>query len=90
MIGKLSGVIDYRADDHVLLDVRGVGYIIFCSDRTLAALPRSGAAAALYTDLIVREDLLQLFDTDNFQDKKSLKDGTKIIPFVTCNIVPPQ
>jgi Holliday junction DNA helicase RuvA len=70
MIGKLSGVIDYRADDHVLLDVRGVGYIIFCSDRTLAALPRSGAAAALYTDLIVREDLLQLFGFTTLQEKE--------------------
>ena len=70
MIGKLSGVIDYRADDHVLLDVCGVGYIIFCSDRTLAALPRSGAAAALYTDLIVREDLLQLFGFTTLQEKE--------------------
>ena len=70
MIGKLSGVIDYQADDHVLLDVRGVGYIIFCSDRTLAALPRSGTAAALYTDLIVREDLLQLFGFTTLQEKE--------------------
>ena len=70
MIGKLSGVIDYRADDHVLLDVRGVGYIIFCSDRTLAALPLSGAAVALYTDLIVREDLLQLFGFTTLQEKE--------------------
>ncbi len=31
MIGKLSGVVDYRAKDHVLIDVRGVGYIVYCS-----------------------------------------------------------
>ena len=61
MIGKLSGRIDYRSDDHILLDVRGVGYMIYCSDRTLAALPSVGEAVALYTDLVVREDLLQLF-----------------------------
>ncbi|MDG2407361.1 MAG: Holliday junction branch migration protein RuvA [Paracoccaceae bacterium] len=70
MIGKLSGVIDYQADDHVLLDVRGVGYIIFCSDRTLAALPGSGSAVALYTDLIVREDLLQLFGFTTLREKE--------------------
>ncbi|QBY00097.1 Holliday junction branch migration protein RuvA [Rhodophyticola sp. CCM32] len=61
MIGKLTGRVDHRAADHVLLDVNGVGYIIHCSDRTLAALPQVGEMAALYTELLVREDLLQLF-----------------------------
>ncbi|MDG2295093.1 MAG: Holliday junction branch migration protein RuvA [Paracoccaceae bacterium] len=61
MIGKLSGRIEYKSDDHLLLDVRGVGYIVFCSDRTLIALPGSGEFTALYTDLVVREDLMQLF-----------------------------
>ncbi|MBO6602561.1 Holliday junction branch migration protein RuvA [Rhodophyticola sp.] len=61
MIGKLTGRVDHRAGDHVLLDVNGVGYIVYCSDRTLAALPPAGQMAALYTELLVREDLLQLF-----------------------------
>ncbi|MBI1171763.1 Holliday junction branch migration protein RuvA [bacterium] len=61
MIGKLSGIIDWKGLDQVLLDVRGVGYIVHVNDRTLAALPGVGGAAALYTDLLVREDLLQLF-----------------------------
>ena len=61
MIGKLSGRIEYKSDDHLLLDVRGVGYIVFCSDRTLMALPGVGEYTALYTDLVVREDLMQLF-----------------------------
>lgn len=61
MIGKLSGRIDYRGADHVLLDVRGVGYVVHVSDRTLMALPGPGGMAALYTELLVREDLLQLF-----------------------------
>jgi len=61
MIGKISGRIDYRASDHVLIDVRGVGYIVYASERTLMALPGAGEACALYTELQVREDLLQLF-----------------------------
>jgi len=61
MIGKLSGRLDYIASDHVLLDVSGVGYVVHCSDRTLAALPPKGEAVSLYTELLVREDLLQLF-----------------------------
>ncbi len=61
MIGKLSGRVDYRGSDHVLLDVRGVGYIVHVSERTLMAMPGPGGMAALYTEMLVREDLLQLF-----------------------------
>ena len=61
MIGKLTGRLDYRASDHALIDVGGVGYVVHCSDRTLAGLPGPGEAVSLYTELLVREDLLQLF-----------------------------
>lgn len=70
MIGKLSGRVDYRAADHVMIDVRGVGYMVYCSDRTLAALPGNGEAVALYTDLLVREDLLQLFGFTTLVEKE--------------------
>ncbi|MBI1416055.1 MAG: Holliday junction branch migration protein RuvA [Limimaricola sp.] len=70
MIGKVAGILDYRGNDHVLIDVRGVGYIVHVSDRTLAALPRVGEAAALYTDLLVREDLMQLFGFTTLAEKE--------------------
>lgn len=61
MIGRLTGRIGYKGSDHVLIDVGGVGYLVYVSDRTRAALPNSGEVAMLFTDLLVREDLLQLF-----------------------------
>lgn len=70
MIGKISGRIDYKAGDHVLIDVRGIGYIVHCSDRTLAELPRAGEFAALYTDMLVREDLQQLFGFSSLLEKE--------------------
>lgn len=70
MIGRIAGRIDYRAVDHVLIDVRGVGYLVYCSERTLQALPRAGEAAALYTDLLVRDDLLQLFGFPTLVEKE--------------------
>ncbi len=70
MIGRIAGRIDYRAADHVLIDVRGVGYLVFCSDRTMQALPRAGEHAALYTDLLVREDVLQLFGFTTLVEKE--------------------
>lgn len=70
MIGKLTGRLEYRAQDHVLLDVRGVGYLVYCSDRTMAALPGVGEAVALYTDMIVREDLMQLYGFTSLVEKE--------------------
>lgn len=70
MIGKLSGRIDYRAADHILIDVRGVGYLVYVSDRTMAALPSVGEVVALYTDLVVREDLMQLFGFQTLVEKE--------------------
>lgn len=70
MIGKLAGRIDYKATDHVLIDVRGVGYLVYCSERTLAALPGPGEAVALFTDLVVREDLMQLFGFPTLVEKE--------------------
>ena len=61
MIGRLRGRVDYKAQDHFLLDVNGVGYLIFCSERTLAEINADGEFTTIYTDLLVREDLMQLF-----------------------------
>jgi holliday junction DNA helicase RuvA len=61
VIGRLTGRIGYKGTDHVLMDVGGVGYVVHVSDRTRLALPGVGEVAMLYTDLLVREDLLQLF-----------------------------
>lgn len=70
MIGRIAGTILHRAPDHVLIDVRGVGYIVHISERTAASLPPVGQAAALYTDLLVREDLLQLFGFPSLLEKE--------------------
>ncbi len=70
MIGKLSGRIGYRGSDHVLIEVSGVGYLVYVSERTLAGLPGPGEAVSLYTDLLVREDLLQLFGFPTLAEKE--------------------
>ena len=70
MIGKISGRLDWRGSDSVLIDVRGVGYIVHVNERTMAALPGVGEAVSLYTDLLVREDLLQLFGFPTMLEKE--------------------
>lgn len=70
MIGRLAGRIEWRGADQILLDVGGVGYVVHVSERTLAALPGPGEHTALYTELLVREDLLQLFGFVTLQEKE--------------------
>lgn len=61
MIGKLKGLVDQFGDDRVLIDCGGVCYEVFCSGRTLQALPRVGEAAVVFVETIVREDLIRLY-----------------------------
>jgi len=61
MIGKLRGIIDNIDDDSVILDVGGIGYHVFCSSRTLQALPPVGETAQLIIETHVREDHIHLY-----------------------------
>jgi holliday junction DNA helicase RuvA len=61
MIGKLKGVIDSYGEDHVILDVNGVGYLVHCSARTVQELPPAGQVATLSIETYVREDQIRLF-----------------------------
>lgn len=60
MIGKLKGTVDGISEDHVLVDVHGVGYLVQASSRTLQGL-KNGAAVTLLIETQVREDAIRLF-----------------------------
>ena len=61
MISKLTGLIDSTYDHSVVIDVNGVGYSILCSQKTLSKLGKIGETATLFTEMIVREDFMQLY-----------------------------
>jgi holliday junction DNA helicase RuvA len=61
MIGKLKGTLDEVDEDFCLVDVHGVGYVAYCSARTLAALPAPGEAVVLLIETYVREDMIRLY-----------------------------
>lgn len=61
MIGSLEGTIEFVAEKFILLDVRGVGYKIFCGVGTLDKMPEKGAAVKLWTHFHVREDSHELY-----------------------------
>ena len=70
MIGRLSGTLVWRGGERVLIDVRGVGYEVFVAERTRMALPGLGEAVTLWTEMIVREDLMQLFGFLSLEDRE--------------------
>ncbi len=61
MIAKLKGLVDDSGEDWVVIDVGGVGYLVFCSGRTLQRLPRQGEAVQLLVETHVREDHIHLY-----------------------------
>lgn len=61
MIGKLTGIIDTIQSNTVLLDVNGVGYVVFASGRTLSKIGGKGEKCALMIETHVREDHIHLY-----------------------------
>ena len=73
MIGKLRGVIDSYGEDWAIVDVGGVGYQVYCSVRTLQALPSPGEAVTLSIETYVREDQIKLFGFQSDAEREWFK-----------------
>ena len=61
MIAKLAGTVDSVGPEGAVIDVAGVGYLAFCSTRTISLLPPPGGAARLLIETHVREDHIHLY-----------------------------
>jgi Holliday junction DNA helicase RuvA len=61
MIARVRGMVLEKGAESVVVEAGGVGYEIFVTSRTLAALPPVGAEAGLHTHFHVREDAQILF-----------------------------
>jgi holliday junction DNA helicase RuvA len=69
MIGKLRGIVDETTEDSAIIDVNGVGYVVFCSTRTLSNL-QTGAAAELVIETHVREDHIHLYGFSSISERE--------------------
>jgi Holliday junction DNA helicase RuvA len=61
VIASISGEVIHKSLDHVVVEAAGVGYLMHVSGYTLDAVPQIGARATLHTELVVREDAMQLY-----------------------------
>ena len=60
MIAKLTGRLDQTGEDWAVIDVNGVGYLVFCSARTLSSHGNVGDTARVFTQMQVSENDMRL------------------------------
>lgn len=61
MIACVTGRVQTRRPDHVVIDCAGVGYRLSVSSQTLEKVPAAGADTSLFSHLILRDDGIQLY-----------------------------
>ncbi len=77
MIAKLRGIVDSTGEDSCIIDVNGVGYLVFASAKTLARL-KPGQPVSILTETIVREDSITLFGFADAWEKEWFLTLTKV------------
>ena len=62
MIGRIKGQLIEKKSDNVVIDVHGIGYVVYITEKTARSLTldNQSEGISLYSELIVKEDLLQL------------------------------
>jgi len=69
LIAKLKGLLDETGKGFAVIDVAGVGYLVFCASRTLSAMPAIGQPVALHIETHIREDHIHLFGFPNHAER---------------------
>ncbi|MBE6453035.1 MAG: Holliday junction branch migration protein RuvA [Alphaproteobacteria bacterium] len=77
MIAKLRGSVDSYGDDYAIIDVNGVGYLVYASAKTLAKLIK-GSEVSLLIETVVREDSITLFGFADAWEKEWFNTLTKV------------
>ena len=77
MIAKLRGVVDTYGEDYAIIDVNGVGYLVFASAKTLSKLAK-GTEVSLLVETVVREDSITLYGFADAWEKEWFNTLTKV------------
>ena len=71
MIGRLRGLLLETTDEEVLIECAGVGYVVRCGVRTIAALPELGAEVIMHIESQTREDGTRLYGFLSKDERKA-------------------
>lgn len=78
MIGQISGILLLKTPPELLIDVNGVGYEISAPMTTIYDLPEVGQKVQLFTHLVVREDVQQLYGFKQPTDRHCFRQLIKV------------
>jgi Holliday junction DNA helicase RuvA len=90
MIAHLTGVLEEKTPEQLIVDVQGVGYQVFVSLQTFYRLPALHERVSLHIHTHLREDALLLYGFLEEKEKVSfllLKGVTGIGPRLALNIL---
>ncbi len=73
MIYSLTGKVAQKSLDEVVIDVNGVGYLVFIPSTVHSILPSIGKEVTIFTYLNVKEDDMQLFGFSSKEEQKAFK-----------------
>lgn len=96
MIAKLSGTLDSLGADHAVIDVAGVGYLVFASSRTLSGLGAPGEPVTVHTELQVSENDMRLIgfasaaERDGFRLLTSVQGVGSKVALAILSVLPPE
>ncbi len=68
IISFLEGKITLKSEKYAIIETNGIGFKIFCSEKTLSKIPQSAASVKLFTYLSVRETSWELFGFLTFDE----------------------
>ncbi len=69
MFAHFDGIVAEKASDSIVLDVGGVGYLLYVSGATLQMCPAVGQRFKVYSMLNVREDAMELYGFYSREEK---------------------
>lgn len=73
MIARLKGLLDEVGADWIVIDVSGVGYMIYCPGRVIANLPATGSPVSLHIETHVREDHIHLYGFSSARERECFR-----------------
>ena len=73
MIDFIEGTVESKAPGELVLSAGGVGFLLVCSNATLAEAPAKGEKWRCHTVLNVREDAMELFGFATRQERAMFK-----------------
>ncbi len=68
MIAKLSGIVDSIFETSIIIDVFGIGYLVFVPSSIITSI-HTKSSISLYTETIVREDSITLYGFNSINEK---------------------